>query len=371
MTVPSSASVSFEPAPAGGDARAPAMNLIYNHGNPYQKLMYSAADSPVRLEPAPKSAVGRVMESPESARARILHIHWDDRFFGRGAEEDANREEAARILDDLARYKDWGGRIVWTVHNRVAHARTDGETFAAARQKLADMADLVHVHTPHAASHVMEALNVAPERMVIVRHPSYLGAYEPAEATLARRATEGPTTFLHFGYIRSNKGADTVSWAAKTLSRRQVEGWRLHVVGRAFRPGLRIFRAIEDLPHVTIQLESAPNEEVAGIFGGAHFYLAPFRDLFTSGSVMLAQTFGLPVIAPDIEAVRQMTAPENRDLLYPDDGSPRRLLQRMSLVLAMSPEELAARRAACFDYALETAPERMSRALGRAMGALL
>lgn len=369
--MPSAASVNEEPAAAIADPREPVMNLIYNSGNPYQNLMYSAADSPVRLEPAPKSRVGRVMETPEAGRARVLHIHWDDRFFGREAEEDSNREEAARILDDLARYKDWGGRIVWTVHNRIAHARTDGETFSAARLKLANMADLVHVHTPHAASHVMEALNVAPERMAIVRHPSYLGAYEPAETTLARPLPEGPTTFLHFGYIRSNKGADMVSWAAKTLSRRQVGGWRLHVVGRAFRPGLRIFRPIEDQPHITIRLEGAPDEEVAGIFGGAHFYLAPFRDLFTSGSVMLAQTFGLPVIAPDMEAVRQMTAPANRDLLYPNDGSPRRLLQRMSLALTMSAEEIAMRRAACFDYGRETAPERMSLALGRAIGALL
>lgn len=345
----------------------PVVNLIYNHGNPYQGLMYSDTAGPVRLEAGAKGMLGQICASPVAGRPRAVHVHWDDRMFGRNPDREANEASAEAILCDLAQYRADGGRIIWTVHNRVAHASRDTETLHAARLRLADLADLVHVHAAHAAAYVADEYGVRSERLCIAPHPSYLGAYEPAEATLARPPVEGPTQFLHFGYFRSNKGSDEVVRAASALSKRNTIDWRLSIVGRAFRSGIRTLRAADRLANVTTSAEAIPDEDIPDLFGGASFYVAPFRDLFTSGSIMLALTYGLPVLGPSTPAMRESTPKECHDLLYPDDGHPRRLLRAMTMAGQMDPAERAERRAACFRFAQERSPQAMSRILMRAI----
>jgi len=345
----------------------PVMNLIYNHGNPYQKLMYSDTSGRICLEAGSKGLLGQICASPVPDRPRAVHVHWDDRMFGRNPDKQANEASAEAALSDLAQYKGDGGRIIWTVHNRIAHASRDAETLHAARLRLADLADLVHVHAAHAAAYVVDEYNVRPERLCIAPHPSYLGAYEPTEATLSRPPAEGPTQFLHFGYFRSNKGSDEVVRAASALSRRQTIDWRLSIVGKAFRSGIRTLRAADRLENVTTSADAVPDEEIPTLFGGADFYVAPFRDLFTSGSIMLALTHGLPVLGPSTPAMRETTPKECHDLLYPADGHPRRLLRAMTMAGQMDPAERKERRAACFRFAQERSPQAMSRILMRAI----
>ena len=343
------------------------MNLIYNHGNPYQQLMYSDRTGRVRLEAGAKGLLGQLCAAPVSDRPRAVHVHWDDRMFGRNPDREANEASAEAILGDLEQYRADGGRVVWTVHNRIAHASRDTETLLAARRRLADLADLVHVHAAHAAAYVADEYDVRPERLCIAPHPSYLGAYEPAEATLSRPIAEGPTQFLHFGYFRGNKGSDEVVRAAGALSGRDTFDWRLSIIGRAFRSGLRTLRMADKLPNVTASGEMIPDEEIPALFGGANFYVAPFRDLFTSGSIMLALTYGLPVLGPNTPAMRESTPKDCHDLLYANDGHPRRLLQAMTAAGQMDRAEREERRAACYRFARERAPEAMSRILMRAI----
>lgn len=356
------------PAPeTGSDHTVSVVNVIFNHGNPYQRLMYADISGRIRLEPGGKGLLGQFSAGPVSGRPRAVHLHWEDRMFGRNPDREANEASAEVVLSDLAQYKADGGRIIWTVHNRVAHASRDAETLHAARRRLADLADLVHVHAAHAAAYVVDEYDVRPERLCIAPHPSYLGAYEPAEATLARAPAVGPTQFLHFGYFRGNKGSDEVVRAAGALARRGATDWRLSIVGRAFRSGVRTLRAAEKLPNVTASAEAIPDEDIPALFGGANFYVAPFRDLFTSGSIMLALTYGLPVLGPDTPAMRETTPSECHDLLYPDDGHPRRLLRAMTAAVEMDKAERDERRAACFRYAQERSPLAMSRILMRAI----
>ena len=82
---------------------------------------------------------------------------------------------------------------------------------------------------------------------------------------------------------------------------------------------------------------------------------------------MLALTYGLPVLGPNTPAMRESTPKDCHDLLYANDGHPRRLLQAMTAAGQMDRAEREARRAACFRFARERAPEAMSRILMRAI----
>jgi len=92
--------------------QVPVMNLIYNHANPYQKLIYADPDAPVSLLPGRKPLIGSVSKLSERERPRLLHIHWDDRMFNQSASEEDNKGIADVILADLEAYKALGGKII-------------------------------------------------------------------------------------------------------------------------------------------------------------------------------------------------------------------------------------------------------------------
>lgn len=334
------------------------LNLPMSRGNPYQHLIYAADEAGFRPEPLAKTEITDLPRLLAEGH-RLLHLHWDDLIFGRSRDSAANASEAERDLTALATFKAGGGRILWTVHNRSPHRDMDPETFRAARARVVDLADLVHVHTPDAALHMQRDWGVDPARLRIIPHPSYLGQYEPATISLARALPEcDARAFLFFGAFRANKGLDTLVDTARVLIRREVP-FHLHLCGRAARSHQKLFRGLSDSPAIEITDEAVPDEDVAGIFARAQVFVAPFSNLFTSGSVMLAQGFGLPVIGPDTEALRAHVAPENHDLLY-DPGAPRGLLRMMTRLVEMPDDELRTRRAAAFALAENRAPSRIA-----------
>ena len=52
-----------------------------------------------------------------------------------------------------------------------------------------------------------------------------------------------------------------------------------------------------------LRLERIPDEEMATYLEAADFAAFPFREVTNSSSVLLAQSFGLPVLIPDLAVV--------------------------------------------------------------------
>lgn len=350
-------------------AAIPVVNIPHAGGNPYQRLMYSAADGFV-MEPGGKDAFDDLAARAAAGEPVILHLHWDDRIFGRSTDEAESQAAAERIFASLARFKAHGGRILWTIHNRRPHREMDPITWEAARHMLAEMADLVHVHAPHAAEHMSATYGVPAERLRIIPHPSYLGAYEPAETTLSRPVADSAACeFLFFGMFRGEKGVGAIHEAARKLSRREAP-FHVTMAGKAFASQKRLLRRLGAVPQITLRTDRVPDAEVPALFGEAHFFLAPYSSLFTSGSVMLALTFGLPVIGPDLPELRQTLPEENHALLYPPD-SPRGLIRAMMRAIEMPRTELERHRAACLEFARARAPQAVSRKLADALSELV
>ena len=62
---------------------------------------------------------------------------------------------------------------------------------------------------------------------------------------------------------------------------------------------LRLARFVAE--RVVVSLEWVPQEDVARYHQAADFAVFPFREVSNSASVLLARSFGLPVIIPDLE----------------------------------------------------------------------
>jgi len=338
------------------DVRTRVVNIPCVRANPYQELLYRHAAPRYGLAAGDKAMLADPEGPLARGEARLLHLHWDDRIFGRGDDVAANRRHARRVLDTLAAFRRAGGGILWTIHNRRAHHEIDGATFHEARAALCDLAHVIHVHAPHAAAHMVETYGADPARIRVIAHPSYLGAYEPAAVTLSRpMPAGGPRDFLFFGTFRKEKGADALLGAARIMTRHGA-AYRLRMIGRAFGGSRRLLRRFGDNPDVETRTDRVPDAEIPGIFAAAHAFPAPYSSLFTSGSAMLAQTYGLPVIGPDIRELRETVPEANHALLY-DPAAPRGLVRMMKRVAAMPEAVLQRHRDACFAFARARAPE--------------
>jgi len=157
---------------------------------------------------------------------------------------------------------------------------------------------------------------------------------------------------------------------ARILSGRRADGWQLTFSGKARGRELKVLGWYNDIPNANLSGEAIADDEIPALFGKSHFYLAPFNDLFTSGTVMLALSYGLPVIGPNTPEMRETTPKACHDMLYTNDDNPRRLMQWMLNAMDMPKEELAHKRQACFEFAQSRSPLAMSKILGRAIGSL-
>lgn len=330
--------------------------------NPYQSLLYSQLDPATTLTYGGPGAIDRL----ETENYSIVHIHWDDRMFGRGEDHAENQALLAQKVHKLRGFKSAGGRIVWTIHNRAPHKSGDMATFEEGRRQLSELADAIHVHADHAADHMVSTYGTDRTKIVTIPHPSYLGVYEPADTTLKRQPKVSvPTQFLFFGMFRGDKGIHEIRDAAGKMTKRGYT-FNLRMYGKAFGSQARLLRLLEANPNVDLRPDRISDEEVAGIFSSSHFFLAPYRSLFTSGSVMLALTFGLPIIGPNVRELRETTPETCHSLLY-DPEAPRGLIRALIESSKMPRKDVDDLRKSCIEFAQERAPDK----IGRTMAELL
>ena len=342
--------------------RKKMLSLPSASGNPYQALLYSEIGQDFQTKFAGPKGLGRVTERDFD----VLHIHWDDRMFGQEEDDATNdqvlRQARALITDFQAR----GGRVVWTIHNGQPHKEKNIDAFKSGREMLSEVADVIHVHADHACDHMVNTYGVARDRIVTIPHPSYLGAYEPASRTLARRLVKEETRqFLFFGMLRRAKGIHVIREATAKLTRREVP-YHLRMYGKAFKSQERFVKQMRANPNIDMRTDRIDDAEIPAIFAASQVYLAPVQSLFTSGSIMLALSFGLPVIGPDTREMRETTPEECHHLLYPPEA-PRGLIRSMRAAVAMSRKDLLEARRACFRFAQDRSPQN----IGQQMRALL
>jgi glycosyltransferase involved in cell wall biosynthesis len=317
--------------------------------NHYQRLMYSAWRS---------HAVGLDLTSAAKL-ARIglidgLHLHWDEFLFPAGSPARAAANHAA-----IAGLRARGGRVAFTVHNSRPHADL-GETGSLAhfhdwRQRLLPLCDAIHVHSRAAREMLLADYEVDAGRVHIVPHPSYRGVYAPVAAP---PAPPGRRRFLSFGTVRPNKGIATLIEAFRILgpSAGTVE---LQLAGR----GAEAFEGT-DLGYARLLLAPGYVSDAAlpGLFAEAEFCVFGFDAVLTSGSLMLALTFGKPVVLPRFPALMEVFEGHPEPLSYaPGDAAG--LAAVLTQAAAMTAEEIAARGADSLKVAAAFDPAVISRQL--------
>jgi glycosyltransferase involved in cell wall biosynthesis len=163
------------------------------------------------------------------------------------------------------------------------------------------------VHGEH-TRHIVRTELGFPRPVHVALHPCYQGWYrDDVSRASARQALGLPAeglALLYFGYVKPYKGVEDLIRAFRSVPGQDSS---LHVVGRPLDATIRteVERLAAADPRVRLRLAYVADDEVQTYFRAADVVVFPFRETQTSGSLMLALTFGRPVVAPDIATLSE------------------------------------------------------------------
>ena len=319
--------------------------------NPYQRLLLDALEARgVRTAGADLPFRPGVSRRLTAQGIDAVHLHWLEFLYTEPGSDLRSavltHKRAALLTATLGELRRSDVRVVWTVHNLRPHETRFPRLTDAVIRRAIRASDALVVHSRHAAGRLGQAFSL-PREPVIAPHPNYHGAYPPpSRGRVATRRElgipEDSFAYLMFGQIRPYK---RVPEAIDALAAVDDPRLRLVVAGGVADPALEAAvraRAERD-DRVVLRLEAVGECAVTDLHSACDAAFLHYRDVFSSGALMLALTLGLGVVAPRNTTADEIAGPPAVEAYDGDDAAA--ALARMA---AGDPQR---RRAAALDAA--------------------
>jgi glycosyltransferase involved in cell wall biosynthesis len=194
-----------------------------------------------------------------------------------------------------------GFAIVWTAHDLLPHEPVFADD-ARARDTLLSESKLVIALSETTAKTLRE---LGAEHVVVIPHGPFASPYAVTQTVEEARASFGfdveDVVVTLIGKIEAYKGADLLLLAAARLP--ASSRIRVLVVGSCSDASYRseLNRLANEVgSRVITAFERVPEGDVARYLQATDFAVFPFREITNSGSVILAQSFGLPIVIADL-----------------------------------------------------------------------
>lgn len=144
---------------------------------------------------------------------------------------------------------------------------------------------------------------------------------EPATEVTRRPVEEnGPVHFLQFGKLKEYKGADIFLNALASLEPDERKKCHAAIVGRPYIETQPLFDLVaeHDLQDaVDLRFDFVSDAEMVELFDRTDYLVFPYRDIDTSGVLMVAVARGIPVIASDIGCFSEILNNDEEGKLVP------------------------------------------------------
>ncbi len=326
--------------------------------NPYQALLYArsweqgVATFPL-IDLDELEAVHAVAQA--AGVPFVLHLHWTNTILDGAESEEVASAMLTTFLERLDAVRAGGGHVVWTAHNVLPHDTDRPELEARLQQGIVDRATAVHVMARNTPEAVAGWFSIPADKLLYVPHPNYVGAYvdnvtrEQARFELDIPADERVYALL--GAIKPYKGPELLLDAFDALTERAPAPRRLLVAGPPDRSEdvERFLERCELHPFVMLHAGRIPGDDMQLFLRAADLVVMPYVRSLNSGVLLLALSFGIPVVAPAVGGIADVVTPEIARTFAPGD--------RDSLVAALldaetlcNPSAREAARRAALDY---------------------
>lgn len=291
----------------------------YRADNPYQQLLVDGLEQEeVNVEfPHGYRRILPITRAAMDCRHKpdVIHLHWLSPY-AKGSNLATAFLYRAKLLLDIALARLLGFRLVWTIHNLKPHESKWPRLDKWLRRRLIGLANRAIVHSHGAQTEACREYLCRPEKIVVIPHGHFRDFYgAPADRNKARETLSLPQDarlFLFFGMIRPYKGVERLL----SLWNAGRGGSILLVAGKPADETMREeIGKLGTQANVRLILRRIDDAEIPLLFSAADVAVFPFADILTSGSVALAMSYDVPVIAPRLPGIAEILAGAD-ELLY-------------------------------------------------------
>ncbi|MFX0199911.1 MAG: glycosyltransferase [Candidatus Hodarchaeota archaeon] len=241
----------------------------------------------------------------------VLHLHWTHSYL-LGRNRANSIIKFIRFISEVFVAKFLGIKIIWTVHNLWDHERQDLQLEVFFNRFLVRIYDQLIVHCSFARKSLLQSYQLPDhltDKIYVIPHGNYMNTYANHVTRKKARARlglgDGNIVFLYFGTIRPYKGVHRMADAFRKLHNPRV---RLLIVGNPANKAIRreLRRFCESDKRIRTFLKFVPDEDIQLYMNAADVVVLPFQDILTSGSALLAMSFGKPIIVPRLGCIPEV-----------------------------------------------------------------
>jgi glycosyltransferase involved in cell wall biosynthesis len=265
------------------------------------------------------SYYSRLIRYAAKAKPRIFHILWNNRF-----------ETFDRTLLMLY-YRLLGKKVVLTAHNVNADRRDSKDTFLNRLTLRIQyrLCDHIFTHTEKMKRELIDDFGVQEAGATVI--PFGINNFAPntsltpSEAKQQLGLRDGEKAILFFGRITPYKGLEYLVAALRQI---RNDDYRLIIAGRLDLQGAdeywnTIRESVDEgvqNGRILLRSEYIPEEQTEIYFKAADVLALPYRQIYQSGVLFLAHSFGLPVLAADVGSLKNDIIEGKTGLMFrPED----------------------------------------------------
>lgn len=261
----------------------------------------------------------------------VLHIHWTYPFM-KGDSRVSTILRSTKFIFGLSILRLLGIKIIWTVHNIVDHEGKYNDIEIFFNKLLTKVCNRLIVHCQSVKTDIAKMFDKDESSVIVIPHGNYIGYYQntitSSQAREKLELSENDKVFLYFGQIRSYKGVPELIDTFRILSYQNI---KLLIVGKPlnYDVGANILTHCGNDVRIKVILKFIPDEDIQIYMNAADIVVLPYKDILTSGTVVLSMSFGKTVIAPAVRCIADIL--DNKvNFLYSKNGS---LLEEMERAL--------------------------------------
>ncbi len=186
----------------------------YSRSNPYQKLLYSGLkDGVVVNSGSIDHAIGKLKYLETEV---YFHLHWLNFLFRDCADYKEADLAVINFLNKIEEFKKEGGKLIWTIHNKLEHDKKFIDADLKLRKALCQLADRIHLHDKSSYGELIDANPVPEDKLLCQEHGNYIGYYGDFNPEYRKKSIlAGKQRVLFVGQLRNYKGLDRVVIMAK------------------------------------------------------------------------------------------------------------------------------------------------------------
>ncbi len=254
----------------------------------------------------------------------VLHIHFIRSFYNSGKPGHVRFLYVLRFGIDMFLARGMGYRIIFTWHDLEQRIHVQPVWVdELAHRIVIKLSNRIIVHCQEAARLLLQKYGRL-DNVFVVDHPNYIGWYpNTITKNAARRKltlAEDSIVFTFFGGIYSNKGIEILIQAFRKT---QGRNFRLVIAGKVSRSSEAYSQVLKEMARgderISFYFNYILDDEVQVFMNATDIVVLPFTKILTSGSTVLAMSFGRPVIIPKVGCLPELVDSDVGWQFEPDD----------------------------------------------------